>query len=119
MQVWTVVLTIIAMYVAGIETGRLANVSNRHDGLVHGIIMFGLSVVGVILVTTIATGAFAAATARNGSVVSLAPGMAWSDFLAMFLGWIAAMGGASSGVGRRRVEVRTQAGPPLEMRPAA
>ena len=43
--IWCVVLTAIAMYVAGVETGRLARVATRHDGLVHGLMMFGLSVV--------------------------------------------------------------------------
>ena len=45
MGVWTVVLTISAMYVAGLETGHLAGVVARHDGLMHGMMMFGLAVV--------------------------------------------------------------------------
>ncbi len=45
MDIWAIVLTIIARYVAGRETGRLAAVGNRHDGLIHGMIMFGLSVI--------------------------------------------------------------------------
>src|SRR5919201_2243788 len=43
MAIWAVVLTIIAMYVAGRETGRLANVGSRHVGWVHRMIMFVLA----------------------------------------------------------------------------
>jgi len=52
--IWSIILTIIAMYVAGRETGRLAAVTNRHDGLIHGMIMFGLSVVSAIILTALA-----------------------------------------------------------------
>lgn len=120
MQVWTVVLTIIAMYVAGIETGRLAGLTNRHDGLVHGIIMFGLSVVSTIVLATLATGVvIGAAVPRAGYVFAFGPGTEWAGFFALLLGWFAAMGGASSGVARQSLEVRRPAEPPIEMRPAA
>ena len=39
---WTIALTVIAMYIAGLETGRLAGIATRHDGLIHGLMMFGL-----------------------------------------------------------------------------
>ena len=120
MQIWTVILTIIAMYVAGIETGRLAGLTNRHDGLVHGIVMFGLAVVSTLVITTLATGALTAASAtRVGYTSVFATGTEWAEFCALFFGWLAAMGGASSGVGRRAVEVRKPAEPPIQMRPAA
>ena len=51
--IWSIVLTIIAMYVAGRETGRLAGVTSRHDGLVHGMIMFGLSVMAILAITVL------------------------------------------------------------------
>src|SRR5438105_3859739 len=54
MASWGVILTIIAMYVAGRQTGRLAAVRRKHDGLVHGLIMFGMSVVGLILLASMA-----------------------------------------------------------------
>lgn len=40
---WTIILTIIAMYVAGLETARLAGVSTRRDGVAYGMMMFGLA----------------------------------------------------------------------------
>ena len=120
MQIWTVVLTIIAMYVAGLETGRLAGLTNRHDGLVHGIIMFGLSLVSTIILSTLATGVLVGAAApRVGYVFAFGPGTEWAGFFALLLGWFAAMAGASTGAARQLVEVRRPIEPPIEMRPAA
>lgn len=55
-SVWSVILTIIAMYVAGRVTGHLAGIGNRRDGVVHGITMFGLSVIGVALLAVLEQG---------------------------------------------------------------
>ncbi len=116
MAIWTVVLTVIAMYVAGVETGRMAGISSRHDGLIHGMIMFGLSVVSVIVVASLVNGFLMAGTAvRGGYTMTLTPRMQWAEFIALFLGWLAAMGGASLGVTRRTAEVKQ----PIQMKPAA
>ena len=118
MSIWTIILTIIAMYVAGLETGRLAGVETRHDGLVHGIIMFGLAVVSATVLTSLGAMWAAGVTVHNGYLVGLTTGTVWVEFLALFLGWLAAMGGASMGVVRSRAP-RQAVQPPIEMRPAA
>src|SRR5690242_9737543 len=59
--IWTIVLTIIAMYIAARETSHLSGVTTRRDGLVHGMIMFGLSAVALFLLTIIGGNAIAAA----------------------------------------------------------
>jgi hypothetical protein len=103
MGIWAIVLTIIAMYVAGRETGRLAAVANRHDGLIHGMIMFGLSVAAVWVITALA-GLFGTGTAggaHSGYTLTLTANVSWILFVSLFLGWLAAMGGASSGASRR------------------
>lgn len=41
--IWGIILTAIAMYVAERETGHLARQESRQDGLIHGLIMFGLA----------------------------------------------------------------------------
>ena len=120
MAVWTIILTIIAMYVAGIETGRLAGVGTRRDGLVHGLMMFGLSTVGAVVLTALAGAvlSYGAATIANAHSVwatGLTPGMAWTGFLSLFLSWLAAMGGASSSVERKSMDTRQT----VPMRPAA
>ncbi|HTV66510.1 MAG TPA: hypothetical protein VMD98_12950 [Bryocella sp.] len=115
-QIWTVILTIIAMYVAGLETGRLAAIANRHDGLIHGMVMFGLSAVSAVILMTFATGMFW--RGNTAHVVTISAGTEWGYFCALFLGWLAAMAGASTGVARRVIG-STASREPIPMRPAA
>jgi len=116
MAIWTIVLTIIAMYVAGIETARLSGVVTRRDGVAHGMMMFGLSIVSAIVLTVLT-----AVVLNNGMGATAAghitwtAGMGWAGFLSLFLGWLAAIGGASSGVQHKTVESRQ----PVPVRPAA
>jgi hypothetical protein len=56
LAIWTIVLTIIAMYFGGLETGRLAGAATRRDGLAHGLMMFGLSIVSVIVLMVLWNG---------------------------------------------------------------
>src|SRR5689334_11235987 len=82
MAIWAIVLTIIAMYVAGLETGRLAGVTNRHDGLVHGMIMFGLSVVAALVITVLGgnslTGGMGVqGTSHNPYLLDVFSGLGW------------------------------------------
>ena len=118
MGIWAIVLTIIAMYVAGRETGHLAGVANRHDGLIHGMIMFGLSAVSAMILvvlggTSLSGGTGVVGTAHSPYVLTMFVNLGWIGFVALFLGWIAAMVGASSGVGQK-VESNVH-----EIRPAA
>jgi hypothetical protein len=119
MGIWAIVLSIIAMYVAGRETGRLAAVSSRHDGLIHGMIMFGLSIAATVVIAallrSIGSVATSAAEANIPNLLNMSAGLSWIEFLSLFLGWLAAMGGAASGTQRRsRLETPVQ-----EIRPAA
>jgi hypothetical protein len=118
LAIWTIILTIIAMYVAGVETGRLAGVGTRRDGLVHGLMMFGLSIVSMIVLTVLWNVVFnygAGANAHIAAAGTFTSAELWTGFLSLFLGWLAAMGGASSGVQRVSIETRQ----PVAVRPAA
>lgn len=126
MAIWAIVLTIIAMYVAGRITGGLAAVTSRHEGLNHGLVMFGLSVVAVIVLSTIGGSALTGAAgisggAHNAYVLDMFAGFGWTGFLCLFLGWLAAMGGAAGGSHSRELPSRATTGPEnvQRMRPAA
>ena len=118
MGIWAIVLTFIAMYVAGRETGRLAAVQTRNDGLIHGMIMFGLSfVAAAILVilggTSLSGGTGVSGNAHNPYILTLFADLGWLGFVALLLGWLAAMWGAASSVSR------VTTGAVREIRPAA
>jgi hypothetical protein len=118
--IWSVILTIIAMYVAGRETGRLAGVTNRHDGLVHGLMMFGLSVVSLLVLVSIGGSVLSGNAGVAGSthspyILTVFADLGWGGFVALFLGWLAAMWGSSSGV-THKAETSSEI---REIRPAA
>jgi hypothetical protein len=101
MGVWAVILTIIAMFVGGRVTGELAGISNARHGMMQGMIMFGLSVAAALLIVTMGgnavdTTAVPAGTAHSSYLLTVLADLGWTTFVALFLGWLAAMGGASS-----------------------
>jgi hypothetical protein len=102
MGIWSIVLTMIAMYVGGRVTAEFSGVTTRHDASLAGMTMFGLSVTSVIVLVVLAGSALAGgaslANAGRASVVTTLTGLGWAGFLSLFLGWLCAMWGASSGV---------------------
>ena len=99
--VWSVILTIIAMFVAGRITGHLAGIGNWRDGMTHGMIMFGLTVIGTLVLLSQGAVAAAAPTGAENGIRSLYlltvfADFGWAGFAALLLGWLAALGGASS-----------------------
>lgn len=100
MAVWSVILTIIAMFVAGRVTAHLAGIANSRDGMLHGMVMFGLSIAAVLVVAVIGGTAFlnpgVAANTHNPYVLTVFANLGWTLFVSLFLGWLAAMGGAST-----------------------
>ena len=110
MSIWAIVLTIIAMYVAGLETGRLAAVADRHDGVIHGIAMFGLSVVAALVIIVVGGTSIngpANVSAHSPYVLDIVSGFGWAGFLSLFFGWLAAIGGASVGALRKTTTENT------------
>ncbi len=104
MSIWAIVLTVIAMYVGGRVTGDLAVLINRRDGILHGLVMFGLSVTAtlvIVLLAGFATPGTATASVHSPHLLDMASGLGWAGFLSLFFGWLAAMGGASSAVQTR------------------
>ena len=125
MEVWAVILTIIAFYVAGRVTAHLSAAAvDRGGRIMHGMAMFGLSVVGVLLMVVIAGtaltgGTGAAASAHNSYVLTVFSDIGWAGFVALFLGWLAAIGGASHGPLTRATISTSSNANVRDIRPAA
>ncbi len=97
MAVWSVILTLIAMFVAGQVTGRLAGITNSRDGMIHGMVMFGLSVAAALVIGVIGNSTQAgAAGASTPYLFAMFANWGWTLFASLFLGWLGAMGGAST-----------------------
>ena len=119
LNTWLLVLTVIAMYIAGRETGRLVAVTSRRDGLVHGMIMFGLSVVVAIFMTLVmgtnwASGSDTTASVHNIYLLDVFTALGWTGFFSVFLGWLAALWGASSGARYSLSQMKPTATTPSE-----
>lgn len=107
-SIWSVVLTIIAMFFAGLVTGQLAGVGNARAAVQHGMIMFGLSVVSFLVIAVLGTSntiVNAAGGAHSPYILTLFADLGWAGFVSLFLGWLAAMGGASTGIRRSAATV--------------
>jgi hypothetical protein len=97
---WFVILTIIAFFVAGRITGRLARTDNSRDGAIYGLVMFGVAVGASVVLLSIGGTALGVMTVQRGVhsayELSAFSYLGWTAFVGLFLGWIAAMAGASS-----------------------
>jgi len=106
MGIWGIILTIIAMYVAGRVTGHFSNWADRNGRIMHGIAMFGLSIIGVVMVVVLSGlamgGTSVPAAAHSSYILTVFADLGWIGFASLFLGWLAAMGGAAHGAMKAR-----------------
>jgi len=115
MGIWCIVLTIVAMYVAGLVTAYLGNVFDRTARIMHGMAMFGLSVFAIALMVVLGGSAISGNAGAAGATTNLHSlymwsvfsEVGWASFIALFLGWLAAIGGAAQGLVRGAVEEST------------
>jgi hypothetical protein len=61
--IWAILSMLIALYIGGMTTGRLAGILTRKDGALHGVLLWGLSTIVTVWllasgVTALAGGAF-------------------------------------------------------------
>lgn len=98
MGIWSIVLTMIAMYVGGRVTAHLANLQERRERIVCGMSMFGLSAVSaaVLVILAGAVSGSASATVSGPYLANVITAVGWFGFVALFLGWLCAIAGAVS-----------------------
>lgn len=123
MGFWSVILTVIAMYVAGRVTGHLANVLDRGTRIMHGIAMFGLSVMAVVVTvilggTALSGGTGLAGGAHSPYMLTVFSDIGWIGFACLLLGWLAAIGGAAQG-GAANASSTAKTNNVQDIRPAA
>ncbi|HTU36318.1 MAG TPA: hypothetical protein VMF66_21140 [Candidatus Acidoferrum sp.] len=99
--IWSIILTIVALFFAGRVTGHLAGIGNRRDGAVHGMIMFGLSMVSAVVAIALIGRAISPTGmiggAHNPFALGIGASLGYGGFVGTLLGWFAAMWGASIG----------------------
>ena len=123
--VWATILTIIAMYVAGRVTGHFARPHDRNGRIMHGLAMFGLSVIGVVVLLILSGTAISGGTGVPGGphssyMLTVFSDVGWIGFASLFLGWLAAMGGAAHSAVNRATGTGTGATTNVrDIRPAA
>lgn len=124
MGIWGVILTIIAMYVGGRVTGHFSNLADRNGRIMHGIAMFGLSVISFVVIAILGGAALSGGTGVAGGthspyILTVFGDLGWIGFFSLFLGWLAAMGGAAHGALQARTTSTTTTRDVPEIRRAA
>lgn len=108
-SIWAGILTIIAMFFGGLTASRL---SGRINAFMTGTVVFGLSVSAALILASMArlalVGMFPTLGALSGGSLGTLAGIEWIRFVALILGWVAAVGGASS-ISRRKAAVEVPA----------
>jgi hypothetical protein len=121
MGFWSVILTIIAMYVAGRVTAHLSGAIDRTTRVMQGMSMFGLSVMAVVATLVLGGTALGGSGLAGGThspyMLTVFSDVGWIGFLCLFLGWLAAMGGAQQNMAKSTVGGRTSN--VQDIRPAA
>ena len=67
--IYSIVLTVVAMFIAGSATGRLAGVPTRLDGFYHGLVLYGLVLVCAFVLASLG-GSFLLGSAAAGNAVT-------------------------------------------------
>jgi hypothetical protein len=102
--IWTIVLSIIALYFGGKTASRISGIADHNLGVYHGIVTFGMSIFATVLILSLMMGSSPSATNPDQfSPATLNHAIAtggWWLFFALLLGFIAAATGGSHGVVR-------------------
>ena len=111
--IWTIVLSIIALYFAGKTAGRLSGTVDRTIGMYHGLVTFGMSIFATVLIASLAMGSTSAGANASqlgsATIASAVSTGGWWLFFAFLLAFIASAAGGSHGaqVDKRSVQEPT------------
>jgi hypothetical protein len=98
--IWGAITLIVGFFVGGWLAGRMSGNSNSEIGLLHGVAVWAVSVVGLLILGAIGAGGLMGMLNNLGMPsgdISIAQGAAWSSFAAMLLGLAAAAAGGYLG----------------------
>ncbi|HTZ60256.1 MAG TPA: hypothetical protein VMB49_19240 [Acidobacteriaceae bacterium] len=117
---WSVILSAIAMLIAGRQTGSCVRLSGHSDGRRHGMIMFGLTVTSTVVLMKLGSMLLIGfpginAAARGSDFMNIFTASGWVTFAALFVGFLGAIIGAMLGE-RSKTQEHIE---PREIRPAA
>ena len=66
--IYSIILTVVAMFIAGSATGRLAGVPTRLDGFYHGLVLYGLVLVCAFVLASLSSGLLVGTAAAGNAV---------------------------------------------------
>lgn len=100
--IWMTILGIIALFCGGRTVGRLARVTDKNTGVYLGMITFGMCIFATMLSLALVWNSVAmpAVGVVRWDIASLAQSGGWGLFVALFLGMLGCVGGASQAVPR-------------------
>lgn len=102
--IWFIVLSIISLYVGGRIAAGMSHAITRKDGIIHGFVSFGLSIVAALMLVGLTLGATttqgigAVASTHSAWTLTAVADSGYALFVALLLGGIAAMAGGSQAV---------------------
>lgn len=117
--VWFIILSIIALYVGGRIAGGMSHAVDRKDGMIHGFVSFGLSIVGALLLVGLAIGTTTTravgqvASTHSAWTLTAVADSGYVLFIAMILGGIAAMAGGAQAIPRGAARAQMEAPPEI------
>src|SRR6185437_89566 len=109
LEIWMVILSIIALYFAGKTSSKLLfRATDRNLGMYHGLVTFGMSVFATIFVISMSLVGAVATTRLGGVAGYISSGGEYWLFAAFVLSMIAAALGGMHGVGTAPTPAATQ-----------
>ena len=108
--IWTIVLSMIALYFGGKTAARVSGATTSSLGLYHGLVTYGMSILATILIAAMTVGSTIPGNGTlsrlgNNTISGTLSTSAWWIFFACLLGMISASVGGTHGAREPRAPV--------------